>query len=756
VKKRNNIELICNVGELTSLFRDKTQVEDFLQHVVELVVKHMQADACSVYLLDHATGELVLRATVGLSKDFIGKLKLSSGEGITGTALESFDPIRVPRASEDPHFKYIPGIHEEEYEAFLAVPIINGFQKIGVLVVQHRKPDYFIKEDARALTAIASQLAAVLENARLLLEMRGGELKPEEGVKTAVASSSDFLPGIAASGGIAMGNAEVLGSSKTEFLYAEDKDHYNNDIQSFFIAMDRSADQLRVLQQQMEQQLFDVSSLIFSSHLLMLQDSSFYGEMIEKIKNGETPVDAVVEVVNSFIHLLSKSEHQNTAEKILDVKDVGHRILRNMLKESVTEGDYTGQIVIAEELLPSELFKLTTQHVEGFIFNNAGITAHIAVLSRSLKVPVVILEDKYLHSPQEGDFLILDGYQGNVFVNPENAIIDQYREVKLSHQEIEKKEQYLPDVIRTADGVDVSLMANVNILSDVKTASTLNAQGIGLYRSEFPFIIRKNFPSEEEQYRVYSRLLNEMQDKEVLLRTLDIGADKMVGMEGDSVDNNPLGLRAIRFSLKNLAIFKTQLRAMLRAGKGEKEGIMFPLVSSIDEFKEAKAIVKECMRDLEEEKIPFNQDIKIGMMVELPSAVELCKELSREADFISIGTNDLIQYLLGVDRTNVQVADFYISYHPAVFRVLKRIVHSAQRWNCDISVCGDTATDPVMLTFFLGIGLRKFSVEPRMLVKVWERIGKTTISDAEAFAKKILKLPTIKKIRHFLKDFSFE
>lgn len=755
MKNRNNIELICNVGELTSLFQDKTQVEGFLQHVVELVVKHMKADACSVYLLDHATEELVLRATVGLSKDFIGKLKLSAGEGITGTALEAFGPIRVPRASEDPHFKYIPGIHEEEYEAFLAVPIINGFQKIGVLVVQHRKPDYFLKDDARALTAIASQLAAVLENARLLLELRGGEGKTED-LETSAVSSSAFFPGIAASGGIAMGNAEILGSSKTDFISLENRDHYNNDIQSFFKAMDRSADQLRALQQQMEQQLFDVSSLIFSSHLLMLQDFSFSGEMIEKIKGGETPVDAVVEVVNSFIHLLSKSEHPNTAEKILDVKDVGHRILRNMLKESNTEGDYTGQIVIADELLPSELFKLTTQHVEGFIFNNAGITAHIAVLSRSLKVPVVILEDKYLHSLQEGDFLILDGFQGNIFVNPDSSIIDQYREVMLSHKELENKEKILPNSISTADGENISLMANVNILSDVKTASTLNAQGVGLYRSEFPFIIRNNFPSEEEQYRVYSRLLDEMQDKEVILRTLDIGADKMVGMEGESLDSNPLGLRAIRFSLKNLAIFKTQLRAMLRAGKGGKAGIMFPLVSSLDEFREAKGVVEECMKDLKEEKIPFNRDIKIGMMVELPSAVELCKELSKEADFISIGTNDLIQYLLGVDRTNVQVADFYISYHPAVFRTLRRIVHSAQCRNCDISVCGDTASDPVMLTFFLGIGMRKFSVEPRMLVKVWERIKQTKIPEAEKFAEKLLKLSTIKKIREFLKDFPFE
>jgi phosphotransferase system enzyme I (PtsP) len=291
----------------------------------------------------------------------------------------------------------------------------------------------------------------------------------------------------------------------------------------------------------------------------------------------------------------------------------------------------------------------------------------------------------------------------------------------------------------TADGVRVQLMANINLLTDLKVATELNCDGVGLYRTEFPFIVRTNFPSEAEQYVIYRKLVESMPDKPVTFRTLDAGGDKILSYYHDIKEQNPaLGMRSIRFSLQNKPIFAEQVRAILRAGAGADLRIMFPMISSLDEFNEAKEVVRESIDQLAQQGIEHNPEPRLGMMVELPAVVDLAEDFAREADFFSIGTNDLIQFLLATDRTNEAVADFYIAHHPSVLRTLNRVARAALENDCDLSICGDMAHQTQYTPFLLGIGIRTFSVDPIFLLRTQQTINATSIKDAEAQAKEML------------------
>lgn len=759
--KKDDIELICSIGELAGLFKEQTNIEGFLQQVVHMIAEHMNADLCSIYLLQHETEDLVLMASVGIPSSFIGKLILKDYEGITGRALSELKPMRIPKASQCSLYKYVPGTEEEKYEAFLAVPIIHGLDKVGVISLQHREENFFTKGDERAVSAIASQLAATLENARLLLEIR--DISPTPGEDSGTYPNFQkhdlptFLRGTPVSSGVAMGAPVYIGDIHSEMFLAYKAKEPEKTIteENFLSAMERTAVELEKLQITMEEQLSEVGSLIFSSHLLMLKDEAFSGMMIEKIRTGIHPGLAIVEVVNRYITLFSQSGNVFVQEKIHDVKDLGHRLLRNLEDEENEEGDYSGQIILARDMLPSDIIKLKVQHAEGFLLYGVSTAAHIAILARSLNVPVVTTGYNDYFSLTKSKYLVIDAYQGTIYVDPAEEIIQKYADIKeleTTETNIEVEEKEEPAKTFTLDGEEITVLANINLLSDIHAARKMNAQGIGLYRSEFPFIIRNTFPSEEEQFQVYLKVFDLIgKEKEVALRTLDIGGDKKLSHIIEQNESNPfLGLRAIRFSLRNKDQFSSQVRAMLRAGYGKHLQIMFPLISSLDEFIAAKDFVYECVTKLDYEGIIHNSNPYLGAMVELPSAVEILEELAEEADFLSIGTNDLVQYLLGIDRTNELVSDLYNLYHPAVIRTVERILRTSIKKGCDVSVCGDAAMDIPMLRFMIGAGLRKISVDPKKLRDVREAIRLINTVDARKIARQALHSGTIAEVKDIL------
>ncbi len=747
--KKRNVDLVCDVAELISVFDADEKGKDILQSVVSTVAWHMRAAVCSIYIYDEENEELTLRATQGLSPDAIGKVKMKLGEGITGRALRELRPICVGQASKSSWNYYFPGINEEKYEALLVVPILRRLRRIGALVVQDGVANYFSSNDTKALRAIAAQLASVIENVRLLSDVREEAERLEEPPVVRSIPKEGILRGRSASSGTAQGKALTLDSSQSESCILPGVDGHNYSLEDFQEAIDKTALQINKLQKEISEELADVAVLIFSAHLLILEDEQFSGRIRDLIKEGIPALKAIATVVNEYVEVFSNSKMPLIREKVLDVKDLGNRLVRNLLDEETDNGDYHGQIIIAHELLPSDILKLSAENVEGFIVSS-GVTSHNAIICRSLGIPMVAVSRDLADGIVDGEELLMDAEQGIIYLQPGEEVYAKYKELDATWQALHSAADVKKKTL-TKCGQPMHIYANINLLSDLKPAKKFKAEGVGLYRSEFPFIVRDDFPTEEEQFVIYKKITDQMKGKLITFRTLDIGGDKMLSYHSNDSEANPfLGMRAIRFSLQNKDIFCQQLRAFLRAGVGENTRIMFPLVSSVDDFDEAKAIVHQCMDELEEAGIPFNRDTKLGVMMELPSAVEVADELAKEADFLSIGSNDLIQYILAVDRTNEQVSNLYLAHHPAILRAINRIVTAARTHGKDVSICGDLAADPRMLPFLLGVGLKNFSIDIVNAPTVQRLVNATSLKGAKAFADALLKFGRVSKVEAYL------
>ena len=744
---KDNVDLICSIGELAGLFEKTTTLENFLQTAVSIVAYHMRAAVCSVYLYDEKSGDLVLTANQGLSSDSVGNVRLKLGEGITGAALKELRPIREGVAWQSQFWKAVPGIQEEKFLAFLVVPIVRGLTRVGALVVQDPVADYFDDNDTKALQAIAAQLASVIENAKLLLTV-GGQQQAEAPVAGTGAEALRFVSGISGAKGVGRGRAVVFGSLDDEVgpvTHAYSREDFER-------AMAATEKQLEALQVQMEEQLADVASLIFSAHILMIKDPKFSGAMTALIGSGQSPTAAITRVVEQYSRLFASSKNPRLREKELDVRDLGRRLLKNLGGGSEAAADFHGRVVIAGEVLPSDILRIAAQKAEGLVMIGGGANSHIAILARSLQLPMVVSDNRDLLLLHEDSVLLIDGDQGTVYINPSEEVLRNYDVLKRAKVEADALAAQIPDISQTRDGVRVDIFANINMLSETQLARRYKASGVGLYRSEFPFIVRNNFPSEEEQFRIYRKLIDEMDGRDVTLRTLDVGGDKMLSYFPNAEEANPfLGLRAIRFSLRYRDIFVQQLRALLRAGHERKLNIMFPLVSSVDDFLAAKAVVQECECQLAAENMPHNSSPRLGAMIELPAAVEVAGELADEADFLSIGGNDLVQYMLAVDRTNEHIADMYVPHHPAVLRALDRIARAAQKSGRPLSFCGEMATNPHMLPFLLGIGIRRISVESRQIPYVHKIISELSMADAQKNARHLLTLGRISEVAAAMK-----
>lgn len=730
----DSVALINAVADLAELLGRTTTTDSFLADLVRIVAEHMRTDVCSVYLYEEEHATLVLRATVGLNPRLVGAVRLARGEGLTGSAFLRDAPVLETDAPHSALNKRIPDLGEESYPAFLGVPIKRNNNGIGVLVLQHHSPAAFDDNAVRTVRAIASHLAATLENAAFLYEIHEPSAHPLQH-EDAELFQTGLINGTSASRGVGIGALEYLEDRTVERI--------DNPTRSLHEAIELSYTQLQELQRQVDQTLSDVASLIFSSHLLMLRDNSFVGKMrVLHEQQGFSEVQAVNTVVDEFCRLFGGLSDPRFQEKIQDVQDLGHRILRNLADKAESKGDYRGQVVAAHTLFPSELVKLYLQHVEGILFAGGSTTSHIAILAQSLEVPVVGSADARLFRVPNGTRVIVDAEDGKIVVNPAAEILDAYRQrMAAQHQEHDSAlSRRIDTEVCTGCGDPVQLLANVNLVKDARAARAAGAGGIGLYRSEFPFLIRNGFPTEEEQVAVYQRVAETVTEGPIRFRTLDLGGDKLMSMQAGTEENPFLGFRGIRFTLANRELFREQLRAMLRAGHGRNVGIMFPMISSLEEFLAAKEEVAACIESLQRDGLPHNPNPALGLMVELPAAIEIAADLSLHADFLSIGTNDLVMYILAADRTNPSVASLYRTIHPAVIRSLKRLADAMGPDTRKLSVCGASAADAAMVVFYLGLGIRTFSVDAHSLAAVADIVSRIDINEAIEIAATMLQL----------------
>ena len=740
--KVEHYSLVCDIGELSALFHEALDLSTFLQRTATMVAEHVDAEVCSIYLYDPSIRELTLSATHGLNRELVGKVRLKLGEGLTGVALKELRYIVEPVASASPFYRHVPHLREEEFDCFLAVPLLRGITRVGVLVVQRGKNRQFTRMDVQGLRAVGAQLTGAIENARLLL---GSAPTRSEGDDSPLESVATF-EGQVASGGLARGPSLRLDREGQYDSLAIAEYPPGLTLDDFRAAIGATEEQLEEMQAQVGERLSDVASLIFSSHLLILKDPGFTEGVERLIGEGVAVPRAVLRISDEYIHRFQSSNVGFVREKANDVKDLVTRLLHNISDAEAEATEWRGRIVIAREFFPSQLLRLSSQQAAGVVLVTGGVTSHVAILARSLVVPLVIVDDPRLLALEPGTDLLLDADHGRVYVRPSEAVVAHFG-ARLAAQQAPEPRGAIEPQTATADGTVVRLMANVNLMSDADLARQLGAEGIGLYRTEFPFMVRRELPTEEEQYALYRDLVARFPHGDILFRTLDVGGDKVLSYFPDMRELNPfLGVRSIRFSLRNRDIFTQQLRAMLRANRGRRLHVMFPMVSSIEELRAGRAAVEQCAAELREEDHQISTEVAVGAMVEVPSIVPLIDDFAREADFLSIGTNDLIQYLLAVDRTNEKVAHLYLPHHPAVLRTLHAVVTACTSRGVEVSVCGDMAHQAQYLPFLVGIGVRSLSVEPIYLPAVQAAIASIELAAAEALAERMLAATTVEEV----------
>lgn len=742
--ERDYLAFLREAGEVLSLPQGENPDQP-LEKIVELVRSHIRTDVASVYLFNKLTGELVLQATQGLAPESVGQVRLRLGEGLVGYVMEALEPVCEKTASRNPLWKPIPGINEELYESFLAVPLRRGSERLGVLVTQRREADYFEERDVLALEALASQLATAMENSRRL-----AKIVPRRGI-----SLPRMVRGKVLSPGYACAPVIHLDSAPAMCQLMPGPHLQRHSLTDLEQALAATRTELATMERSLERRVPEVAAFLFTAHQMMLMDPQFGGAIRKRVEHGENAPDAVIAVAQECMAYFAAHPDPYVQDKSTDIEDLAVRLLSHLLGVRRPGHQLQGaHVVIAQDLYPSDVVQLYARGVQGVILGHGGDTSHVVLLLRSLGIPSVIVDQPAVVELAEGTLVLLDAQEGEIHINPPEAVIQHFQERWANAVAVQAPLAIKPQTY-TQDGTQVHLLANVNLLGEVALARTLNAEGVGLYRSELLVLMRSAFPSEEEQVVVYKRLFQEMEGRPVTVRTLDIGGDKEIRHPLREREDNPqLGLRSIRFTLRYPNLFHEQLRAILRGAAGAAVlRIMFPMIGGIEELRRAKAALQSALTSLRHDGLPHFATPSVGIMVELPSTVVMLGDLAQQVDFFSIGTNDLVQYLLGVDRGNWQVMDYYRPEHPAVLRTLYRIIRLAQRHGREVSVCGEMAHEQRFIPFFLGIGIRHFSLDPRYLPQVQGIVESTDLTEARTFTKRLLRCPDLGMVRRVLEEY---
>ena len=567
-----------------------------------------------------------------------------------------------------------------------------------------------------------------------------------------------MIKGIPVSDGIAIGNVVVI----KEIEINVDRVTIVNskeEVARFRSALKKAEIQLQCLRTKAEKKLGIDKAEIFDTHLLILNDPEFIDSVIQQI-NKETVNSeyAVTETIKTYVAKLEGIEDEYISGRATDIGDVGKRILCVLVgKENTVISEIDSEcIIIARDLTPSDTVQLNKKVILGFVTEIGGKTSHTAIMARSLEIPAVVGFNNITKTAKNGDIVIVNGSSGEVILNPNEETLKKYKKKQsFENQNKEKLLKYVNAKTITLDGKEVEVSANIGSPVDIENVLKYGADGVGLFRSEFLYMNSSSLPTEEEQFESYSQVAKKMENKPVIIRTLDVGGDKDLPYLDIGTEMNPfLGYRAIRVCLVRQDIFKSQLRAILRASAFGNLRIMFPMISGLEELLSAKLILEEVKADLLEKHISFNKDIEIGIMIEIPSAAIMSDVLAKEVDFFSIGTNDLVQYTIAVDRLNDKIANLYDPYNPAVLRLIKLVIANGHKEGKKVCMCGEAAADLKLIPVLLGFGLDEFSMSPSSILHSRQIISSINYSEAKNLSEKVLSFTKIEEIKAFLESSS--
>ncbi len=753
----DRVTLLADVAEIVSRSHD---LQETLANVTDLVSKRLDADVCSIYTVDAGQEKLLLASTMGLSPDAVGHVAMRIGEGLVGMAAERGEPIAIDDAQAHPNFRYFPETGEERFRSLLAAPLIVQGAVIGVIAIQTVEARRFDEPDVELLQTCASLLAPVVINAQLLalmatpvetrgsvvarlkdvraMRLRGDSSRP----KGARAEKNVTLRGLATARGVAIG--PIFRMDKPVDL---DRMSYepNSDVAQehagFKVAMGEARREIEDMRDIVRERFGPEFAAVFHAQIQILEDKGFVENVDQAIDTTGNAREALRDVLDTYRSTFERIEDPYFRERGTDIADVGNRVMERLLgMRDKLDPMKRGSVVVVDQLLPAIFAELEMDKVSAIVAEHGGQTSHGVIFARTLEIPAVTGATGLLEEARDGELAIVDGATGTIYLSPDDALTREFEKAQHNYEvAVEHLDAMRERPAETLDGRRVKLSANAGLLADLRLVDKHGAEGVGLFRTELLALAHRGFPSEEEQEQLYTRVAQTLDPRIVTFRTLDLGGDKGIPNIGlDDEENPQLGCRSIRLTLENRQHFHAQLRAILRASTLGNLRLLLPMIGSLSELREAKAVIDEVRFDLEREGSRFDRELEVGIMIEVPSAAITAPVFAAECDFFSIGTNDLTQYTLAVDRGNERVAHLYDSLHPAVLQLIQMTVRAANDAGIPVSVCGEMATNPLAVPILVGLGLGELSGTPASIPVVKEIIRALDSAEVESDARAAL------------------
>lgn len=713
---------------------------------MDIIVKRIRAtmhtQVCSVYLRD-AQGDFVLRATEGLLAAAVGQVKMSLHEGLVGYVAKRGEPINLEDAESHSRYRYFPETGEERFTSFLGVPIVHQREVLGVLTVQQSQRRRFGDDEEAFLVTLSAQLSGIIAHTEAI-----------DGTEEVDESSTDLrFKGVPGSPGIAIGTAVVFSpESDLSSVAYRLCDNIENELAFFYTSLSAVRDDIKALGEKLSNRLSAEERGLFDAYLAMLDDTSLAREVTDSINKGVVAPYAWSRVILQHANTFASMHDPYLRERAADVRDLGSRVLGYLQQSSTTEKTYPDNtILIGDELTASVLGEVPKEKLLGLVSVKGSGSSHVAILARAMGIPTVMGAIDLPFTQLDGRPTIVDGYRGNTYFNPSEEALREFVSLIEEDQEISKHYDALRDLpCETIDHHRVPLWVNTGLMADVMRSIERGAEGVGLYRTEVPFLLRDRFPTEEDQRKIYREQLEAFAPHPVTMRTLDVGGDKALSYFPIEEANPFLGWRGIRVTLDHPEIFISQVRAMLRASEGLNNlRIMLPMISHISELETSQELIHRAYCELLED----GYDIElppIGVMIEVPAAVYQAKELAARADFLSVGSNDLTQYLLAVDRNNPQVAGLYNSFHPAVLQALQHVVQASHSQGTPVSICGEMAGDPGASMLLMAMGFDVLSMNSTNLPRVKSVIRAINFEYAEELLASVMKLTDAETVAQYV------
>lgn len=723
-----------------------SNTKEALQTLVQQTRQSLECDSCSVFVVDFHTHEYVLTATDGLHSDDLVGLRLAPGEGLIGIIAESEKPLNLADASMHPSYVDLTSVGGGEFNTLLGVPIINNRRLLGVLSVESKDRHRFAEDEEAFLVTLATQIAPFMERA-----------ETDQIIATQTTDSihdDTVLLGIPSGKGVGIGQGVVVfPPADLDAVPEKTIEDIPAEIEILKIAVQKMRDIIQDLGDKLAQSLPQAEQDLFNAYLRLLDNESLEKDIIDEIKCGQWAQGALKIAIKKRMRQFEEMDDPYLRERAADIKDLGQRILARLQLYEINDIEYPEQTVLmGEELSATDLARVPKGKLVGIAMAKGSANSHVAILARALGVAAATGVTNLPYTHLENKELIIDGYYGHVYIAPTPALRQEFLLLAEEEKQLDESLNELRDLpAETPDGHRVNLYVNVGLDADASSALAVGTEGVGLFRSEVPFMTREQFPSEEEQRIIYRQVLNAFAPRPVVMRTLDIGGDKCLPYFPIEEDNPFLGWRGIRISLDHPDIFLAQARAMMRANRGlENLSILLPMISNIHEVDEAKAMLLQAHAEVNKEEPTVLP--RIGVMIEVPSAVYLARSLARKVDFLSVGSNDLTQYILAVDRNNAQVSGIYDAYHPAVLHALHQVVRAAKLENTPVSICGELAGDPIVTTLLIAMGFDTLSASPSSFARVKWVARRFPLYQMRKVLKEVMKYDDPAEIRTYLEE----